>query len=177
MAEKQPIIIRRGTFVGTLYDVGSLMELPLANTRKLWKIMLDAADENEETIATVRAWLPQAVAEAKSSIPPLEEELTAAKRDAEAKRRTVAAMGTILMERITITKRELARAKKKRLPAEKLATYQEAYDRALRPKTEHQLAEKEVTRIAGALKAANAAHEQAKKLQTIFAEMAAKAKL
>ena len=58
MSHKQPITIKRGTFVCTLYDVGNLMELPLANLRKLWKLMFSEAWENRETIQMIRDWLP-----------------------------------------------------------------------------------------------------------------------
>jgi len=119
MSDKQPIIIKRGTFVCTIYDVGSLMELPLANVRKLWKIMLDAAWENEETISTIRAWLTAAIDQTKEQQMAYANLLDGERTAAETVRRTVAAFGS----------------------------------------------------------AATTDHERAKKLQTIFTEMAVKARI
>ena len=79
MATMQPITIRRGSFVCNVYDVGNLMRLPLANVRKLWKIMFSAEDENRETIQTIKDWLPVFVAECADHIPQAEAELAARK--------------------------------------------------------------------------------------------------
>lgn len=144
MSEKQPIIIRRGTFVGTLYDVGSLMELPLANIRKLWKIMFDAAYENEDTIAIIRAWLPRAIEQTAERLDAYKTILSGERAAAETVRSTVAAFGS------TATKEQKQAVTK---------------------------AQKRVKSAEGAVKTATAAQIRAHKLQTIFNDMAAKAKL
>lgn len=82
MPHKQPITIQRGSFVCTIYDVGNLMGLPLANVRKLWKIMFSAEDENRETIQTIRSWLPVFAAECAERITQAEAELAAARTTA-----------------------------------------------------------------------------------------------
>jgi hypothetical protein len=123
-----PYVIVFNLISYTIYDVASLMQLPLANTRKLWAIMFDAVCENADTISVIREWLPQAAATEKDRTQALA---------TEAKRCT-----------------------------ETLAEYQAAYDRAMRPKTEHWLAEKEAARFDRALKTAKAKHVKAEKLKS-----------
>lgn len=95
MSNTHPLTIRRGSFVCDIYDVGNLMRLPLANVRKLWKIMFSAEDENRETIQTLRSWLLVNVTQTKEQQAAyaslLEGECTAA----ETVRRTVAAFGGV----------------------------------------------------------------------------------
>ena len=79
MATVQPVTIQCGTFVCTLCDIGILMRMPLANVRKIWKIMFSAEDENRETIQTIRNWLPVNVTECADRIPQAEAELAARK--------------------------------------------------------------------------------------------------
>lgn len=94
MSHKQPITIQRGTFVCTIYDVSNLMELPLANIRKLWKIMLSADYENRETIQMIRDWLPANVESVKKHTQELQGSLQQAAQDAERLRREVEVFGS-----------------------------------------------------------------------------------
>jgi hypothetical protein len=117
MSDKQPIIIRRGTFVCTLYDVGNLMELPLANLRKLWKIMFDAADENTDTIAAIRDWLPANLTETGKQLRAEQCSLTLSGQQVETQRRTVAAFGTMATKEqkdaLTLAQRAFRKAEKR----------------------------------------------------------------
>lgn len=142
--EKQPIVIRRGTFMATLYDIVSLLDLPLVNVRELWKIMFGAADENEDTIGAIREWLPKAIDRTKEQQAAYTITLDSERMAAETARRTIAAFGSIA-----------TKAQKKAV-------------------TE---AGKRVRSAAQNLKTATAAHERAKKLQIIFTQMAARARI
>ena len=95
MPTMQPITIQRGSFVCNIYDVGNLMRLPLANVRKLWKIMFSAEDENRETIQTIRGWLPRNAEIAKQSAQEKQELFLLATKEAEHLRREVAAFGSV----------------------------------------------------------------------------------
>jgi hypothetical protein len=167
--EKQPITVKKDRCTITLYDVNSLLDMPLANVRKLWKLMFDAAWENETTIDIIRAWLPATTADAEHRIRTAKGELEQAKADAESKRRTVAALGSTLDESIAQAKAWLAHARKrkKKRPGE-VEEYKAALEKAMRPKTEHTAAVKEVKRAEGAIKTATAQLAQANKLQAIF---------
>lgn len=116
MSNKQPITIRRGTFVCTLYDIGNLMELPLANLRKLWKIMFSEAWENEETIQMTRDWLPVNVEWRKERLTSREGLLVCERENTENERRTVAMFGSVATKE---QKAALATAKKRLTAAEK----------------------------------------------------------
>lgn len=71
------------------------MALPLANVRKLWKIMLDNAPENVDTIQTISLWLPQTLATAEAAIPAEQSRLEQVTQYVEALRRKVAAFGSV----------------------------------------------------------------------------------
>lgn len=144
MPKERPIVIRRGTFVCTLYDIGNLMKLPLATIRKLWKIMFDTAYQNEDTIAAICNWLPlikEQTAEHLAAQKVWCDEESAAERIAQS---NLACFGTVATK-------------------------------------EHKQAVKDARRrvksAEGAVKAATAAQTRAHKLQNIFNDMAAKAKL
>jgi hypothetical protein len=95
MSHKQPITTQRGTFVCTIYDVSNLMELPLANIRKLWKIMLSADYENRETIQMIRDWLPANIESTEKCALELQGSLQQAAQDAERLRREVEVFGSV----------------------------------------------------------------------------------
>lgn len=95
MPTMQPITIRRGSFVCNIYDIGNLMRLPLANVRKLWKIMFSAEYENRETIEMIRDWLPRNVENTKQSAQEKQELFLRATKEAEHLRREVAAFGSV----------------------------------------------------------------------------------
>lgn len=91
----QSVTIQRGSFTVQLYEVAGFMELPLANIRKLWKIMFDAADENREAIAAIRDWLPSALDDTKRAICAAEEHCAQTAQEAEDKRRVVTAFSSM----------------------------------------------------------------------------------
>ena len=168
---KQSIVIKRGTFEGTLYDINSLVDLPLANMRKLWKIMFDAAWENELTISLIRDWLPEKITDTKTRIQQFEDELARAKADAESKRRAVASWGSELDNRIKQAKKQLQYAKKSK-KADRIELATGILTTVSQPKTEHDQAVKTVKRTESAITTAKAQLEKSEKLQTIFNEMA-----
>jgi hypothetical protein len=96
MSRKRPITIKRGTFVCTLYDVGNLMELPLANLRKLWKLMFSEAWENRETIQMIRDWLPVNIKDAEQSARALQDTLQQSTQELEQRRREVEMFGSVV---------------------------------------------------------------------------------
>ena len=83
--ELEPFDVVQGSFHAQLYDINSLLDLPLANVRKLWKIMLSAARENEKSIDQVRGWLPRAAENAAADIRLAENALKDAKTAAAAR--------------------------------------------------------------------------------------------
>ena len=83
--ELEPFDVVQGSFHAQLYDINSLLDLPLANVRKLWKIMLSAAWENEKSIDQVRGWLPRAAENAAVDIRLAENALEDAKTAAAAR--------------------------------------------------------------------------------------------
>ena len=83
--ELEPFDVVQGSFHAQLYDINSLLDLPLANVRKLWKIMLSAAWENEKSIEQVRGWLPRAAENAAADIRLAENALKDAKTAAAAR--------------------------------------------------------------------------------------------
>lgn len=94
MTDKKPIVIQRGSFVCTLDDVEHWMALPLANIRKLWKIMFLAEGENVVTIQIIRDWFPQILARTEGAIPGAQAHYKEAQLDAEALHHTLAAFGS-----------------------------------------------------------------------------------
>lgn len=116
MPDKQPITIQRGSFVCTLFDINNLMELPLANLRKLWKIMFSATSENAESIHTITAWLPLNVSNAKSHVTAVQDILQQTAQEMESLCSTVAAFGSVATKE---QKAALIAAKRKHKAAEK----------------------------------------------------------
>lgn len=116
MPDKQPITIQRGSFVCTLFDINNLMELPLANLRKLWKIMFSAASENAESIHTITAWLPLNVLNTECRVTAAQDTLQQAARDMESLCSTVAAFGSVATKE---QKAALIAAKRKHKATEK----------------------------------------------------------
>lgn len=118
MPDKQPITIQRGSFVCTIYDVENLMALPLANIRKLWKIMFSADYENENTLQTIRDWLPSTVESAKTTAHDEQARLEQVTQYVSALRSKVAAFGSMATKE---QKAELREASTVLRYAEKLA--------------------------------------------------------
>ena len=124
----QPITIKQGSFEAQLYDVDNLMELPLANLRKLWKIMLDTEDENREAIAAIREWLPSNITNAHAAIHTAQDRYKQAARDAETIRREVAAFGSM----VTKEQKAMLKAANSRLKSteQRLKAARDRHDRA-----------------------------------------------
>lgn len=91
-----PITIKRGTFEAHLYDVGGLMELPLANVRRLWKLMLEDTSLNKDAVATVQNWLPAVYADTGTAVDKEQERLQQVVRYANALHSKVAAFGSMV---------------------------------------------------------------------------------
>lgn len=124
MSDKQPIIIQRGSFVCTIYDIGNLMELPLANLRKIWKIMLSAPIENEATIEQIRTWLPTNTTNSEKVIHAQQSLLKQAVQELETLRSSVAAFGSVATKE---QKADLISARRKAKAAEKALKTAKAY--------------------------------------------------
>ena len=168
MADMQPITIRRGTFVCNIYDVGNLMRLPLANVRKLWKIMFSAQYENEETIQLIKDWLPTFIAECADRIPQAEAELAAAKVTAARKHSESAVMGEgYWSKRVNRLKAALKRTTSKDNEAQLTHELENAITQRDAPKLADRAARVAQERVT----AAKAAYIKAQKLQTIFNEL------
>lgn len=118
MPDKQPITIRRGSFVCTIFDVENLMALPLTNIRKLWRIMFSADYENENTLQTIRDWLPSTVESAKTAARDEQTRLEQVTQYVSALRSKVAAFGSMATKE---QKSELKEASTVLRYAEKLA--------------------------------------------------------
>lgn len=163
MADKQPIVIQRGSFVCTIYDVENLMALPLANVRKLWKIMFSAEQENRDTIKTIREWLPSLVKDCEGHIQQAKAELKEAKITAANRHSEHARMGDgYWSKRVAALKAAL---KKKNADVENLTRMLESAT-ALRDAPK--LADRAVKEAQSGLASAKAFAEKAQKLQTIF---------
>jgi len=61
--QKTPVMIKQNAFRCVIYDIDSLIEFPITNLRKLWKIMFDSVFENELAIDSIRKWLSAKIAE------------------------------------------------------------------------------------------------------------------
>lgn len=171
MSNQQPITIQRGSFICTIYDVGNLMGLPLANARKLWKIMFSAEDENRETIQVIRSWLPAFAAECAERITQTEAELAAARTTAAQKHSENAAMGDgYWSKRVTNLKTALKRVSNK----DNEANLIRAIDSAIAQRDAPKLADQAVRAAQRRVTAAKAAYVKAQKLQTIFNDFTTK---
>lgn len=149
--ELEPFDVVQGSFHAQLYDINSLLDLPLANVRKLWKIMLSAAWENEKSIEQVRGWLPRAAENAAEDIRLAENALKDAKTAAAARHRRASAS---VIDNIT---RNL--------------------DSAIQHRDAPRLADRAVKDAQRRLTNCKARREKVQKLQAIFDDMAAKAKI
>lgn len=174
MPDTQPITIKRGSFMVTLYDIDRLMELPVANIRKLWAIMFDAAYENTATISTIREWLPAAIASTKSGIDRARFRLAGAKADAETKRRAAACMGDgYWAKQVADIRTALKRARTEVLQEGLAHRLEKAIEQRDAPKIAARAAKNAEKDVRTAL----ADHAKANSMQSIFTEMYAKAKI
>lgn len=129
----QPVTIKRGSFEAQLYDVGYLMDLPLANIRRLWKIMFDTADENRDAIAAIQEWLPNAIVNTEAATRKALDSYRQTAKETEDIRRTVAAFGSVATKD---QKTALANAQRRLKAAEKRATAAKAkHERAKKLQT------------------------------------------
>ena len=165
----------RMTLVLPLY----FAEMPMEKIRKVFKLLRDRAWQNDEAWETLDAFFPAWREELLDKLERLKAELSTAKRDAEEKRRTLAALGSAYDEhvqqarnRIAEGKKWLAHAKKRRKPKPEeldeinaaMKKLQNTLDNAMRPKTDHDKAIKEMKRLERAVKAAEAATERGNKV-------------
>lgn len=176
--EKEPFIVVQGKFNLRLYDINSLPDLPLTNLRKIWKIMFSAAWENEQTIEQVRIWLPRAAVRIAEDIQAAQDALKDAKATAAKKHSEKAIMGDGYWEKaVAAHKRALKSAKAKKAPAPVVEEITHQLEKAVAHRDAPKLADRAVkdaqTRLAGC----KAKQDKIKKLQAIFNDMAAQAKL
>lgn len=176
--ELEPFDVVQGSFHAQLYDINSLLDLPLANVRKLWKIMLSAAWENEKSIDQVRGWLPRAAENAAEDIRLAENALKDAKTAAAARHSENAAMGDGYWQKtVTDLKRMLKNAKAKKAPASVINKITRNLDSAIQHRDAPKLADRAVRNAQRRLTNCKARQEKLQKLQAIFDDMAAKAKI
>ena len=149
-------------------------ELALDKVRMVFKMLDERLWQNDDAIETLDQFFHAREQELKNRFDRAKAELTAAKKDAEDKRRVMAALGSTLDEGITQAENWLAHARKraKKRP-EEVKEYKDALERAMRPKTEHAHAVKEVKRLEREVKAAQAALERGSKVINAFKEIKA----
>lgn len=173
--ELEPFNVVRDTFHAQLYDINSLLDLPLANVRKLWKIMFSAAWENENAIKQVQDWLPRAAENAAEGIRLAEENLADAKAAAAKKHSEYAVMGDGYWQKaVANLKRMLKAAKAKKAPAQTIDEISRRLDRAIINRDAPKLADQAVNAAQRRLTQRKAEQEKVKKLQAIFTEMDSK---
>ena len=140
-------------------------EMTIEKIRKVFKLIADRPYQNETARETLDQFFPAWVQDIKDRLGRAEADLTAAKRDAEEKRRTVAALGSTLDENIAQAKRWLAHAKKRRTKRpDEISEYTAALKKATRPKDEHLQAVKEVKRLENTVKQLKAGVERSGKI-------------
>ena len=144
-------------------------EMPLEKIRKVFKLLKDRTWQNDAAWETLDQFFPAWEQELKQRLDSTEQRLLIAKQDAEAKRRTMEAMGSALETNITQAKIWLQHAKKqlKRLSKtpsaergkaeRRVEAYENDLKNAMRPKTDYQNAVKEVKRLENAVKATKTA--------------------
>jgi len=66
--QARSVTIKHDRFKCTLVDTNAFFDLPVVNTRKLWRYMFTHAWDNEGTIEQINEWLPVAAAETKSRL-------------------------------------------------------------------------------------------------------------
>lgn len=169
----QSLIIKNGKFTARLYEVSSLLVLPLANIRKLWKLMFDEAWSNAETIATIEDWLPQAARDEDLRHAYLLKQYETASMKMKLKKLMLEGLGTSINTDISRARLRLKQAQE---PTDKLRA-QAGLCNAMLPKTECQQAVKAVKDLEKSIKAAKRNQDRLEKLQTIFAEMAGKSRI
>lgn len=154
-------------------------EQGLDKIRKVFKLIDERVYQNETAIETLSRFWPEWEQTLKHRLDSTQAALETARIDAENKRRTVAALGSALDEniaqarsRVAEGKKWLAHARKRRKPKpEEISEVKDALSKleavltqAMRPKTDHQQAVKEVKRLESAVKTAKAALERGGKV-------------
>jgi hypothetical protein len=152
-------------------------DAPIGNVRKVFKLMTVEPWRNEETREKLRQFFPEWEQALKDRLSLSESDLKAAKQDTEAKRRTMASFGSYLDESIAAAKRQLAAVKRwkvERDPASILRhktaiqSAEAALAHAMKPKTDHEQAAKEVKRLESTVKALKAAIERCGKVTNAY---------
>ena len=144
-------------------------EAGMEQVRKVFKLIRDRPWQNDNTHETLDQFFPAWERDLKDRLEQTTARLTAAKLDAEAKRRTVAAMGSVFEENIKQAQARLAHARKraKKNPDE-VQEYKDALQRAKKPKTDHENAVKEVKSLELAVKRTKAAIERGGKITILY---------
>lgn len=176
--EKEPFTVVQGTFHLELYDINSLLCLPLTNLRKIWKIMFSAAWENEQTIKQVRDWLPRAAASTKESIQLAEDALKSAKATAAREHSRCAVMGDGYWERQVVKlKRQQKAVAKGAYSTITSSEIDRRLNAAIAQRDAPKVADRAVKDAQNRLAHCKAKQEKIAKLHTIFNDMAAQAKI
>jgi hypothetical protein len=126
------IVIKNNRFVCRIYDTDSFIEMPLKNTRKLWKLMFAEAWRNELSIEYLRQWLVNTHTRLGADVSQREFDLVQAAHNAEEARRTKEAYGSVATKEVNEAarlarkaavhaERELKRAKRELEKSEKLS--------------------------------------------------------
>ena len=136
--------------------------------------MLSAAWENEKSIEQVRSWLPRAAENAAEDIQLAENALKDAKTAAAARHSENAAMGDGYWQK-TVT--DLKNAKAKKATASVIDKITHNLDSAIQHRDAPKLADRAVRDAQRHLTNCKARREKVQKLQAIFDDMAAKAKI
>ena len=117
------IVIRNNNFKCRLYDIDTFMDMPLANTRKLLRLMFGEIWSNEESIETLRAWLLNKCAGTGALVIVRESDLAHATELAETTRSAVAVFGSVatkdLIKALKAAKRNMRIAKNLLITAER----------------------------------------------------------
>jgi hypothetical protein len=147
----------------------------LADMRKVFKWAMEEPRRNEEMFEKLARFFPEWEQALRDQLDHAGADLISAKKDAEDKRRVKASWGSALEERIAQARNALTRAKRakkqNRIPSDKVAEYQAAFDAVNGIKTAPIQAAKEVTRIAGVIKRTQAVLEHCGKIINAYTKL------
>ena len=152
MVDAVPLTIRNGSFCCHLFDIDEAFKiLPLTNIRKLLHLMYAEPYKNEQEIETFQHYIAARETELTETLKHTNDSLLLAAADMEAKRRTVAALGSALEQGIKNARKRL-NAALRRNKTEQIRLAHAAYNRARQPLTDFEWAEKEVNRVKALIK-------------------------
>jgi DNA-binding transcriptional MerR regulator len=144
-------------------------EMPLDKVRKVMKLLDQRPYQNDAAHETLDAFFPEWERELKDRLERAKADLSTAKLDAEEKRRTRAAFGSTLDERIAEAKQKLKLAtRRKKSNPNAYERCKQNYEYACAPKTDHEKAVKAVKTLESTVKTATAAVERGGKIITLY---------